>query len=62
MTQWLICYSCNMGVPLVAKEDQTKCSSCGSNKVEILSKEKFDEMFKAGSLYDPIKRAKKKRK
>lgn len=59
------CFRCRKVMPLIGTAEK-KCPSCGSANGEILTDERFNEGFKAGTFYniDPKtgKPAKKKRR
>ena len=58
------CFSCSKVIPLMGATGE-KCPSCGGTNGAVLSKERFDEGFKAGTIHniDPkTGKAAKKRK
>jgi hypothetical protein len=51
MTEYYECFSCGKVIPLIGSEER-KCPSCSGTNGEILSQERFDEGFKAGTYYN----------
>jgi DNA-directed RNA polymerase subunit RPC12/RpoP len=65
MLQSYECFSCRKVSLFSVGEDQTKCPTCGSTNIQILSKDRVTEGMKAGVYFniDPKtgKRAKTKK-
>lgn len=59
------CFNCHKVMPLIGTTEK-KCTSCGSANGEVLTDERFNEGFKAGTYYNidlkTGKPAKKKRR
>lgn len=45
------CFTCKRVIPLIGK-DHDKCPSCGGINGHFVSKEDFDERFKAGAYFN----------
>jgi len=65
MAQFYRCFNCNKVTPIMGTITEEKFPLCESTNGQVLSRERFDEAFKEGAIFniDPNtgKRAKKRR-
>jgi rRNA maturation endonuclease Nob1 len=65
MSQFFECYDCGKVAPLFDGANKEICPLCGSRRGQAISRERFDEAFKAGVFFNidlkTGKPAKKKR-
>lgn len=62
MTEFYICHACDAVRPLIENADRTKCGSCGSTNGHVISKEEFDQSYKAGAIFPIDPRTGKRKK